>query len=45
MFVVPNCSIGLIHFHFDVLKSVYLFCLLSVAKFYVLLTVHLDTYV
>jgi len=37
-FVVPNCCIGLIQFHFDVLISEYLFCLLSVAKFYVLFT-------
>jgi hypothetical protein len=32
-FVVPNCCIGLVQFHFDVLISMYLFWLLSVAKF------------
>jgi hypothetical protein len=41
-FVVPNCCIVLIHFYFDVLISVNLFCLLSVVQFYVVLTVNLD---
>jgi len=41
-FVVPNCCNGLIQFCFDGLVSMYLYCLLSIAKFYVLLTVQLD---
>ena len=41
-FVVSNCCIGLIQFCFDVLVSMYSYCLLSIAKFYVLLTVQLD---
>ena len=42
-FVASDCCNGLIHFHFDVFISVYLFCLLSVAKLYDLLTVHFNT--
>ena len=32
-FVVPNCCIFPTQFYFDVLISVYLFCLLSIANF------------
>jgi hypothetical protein len=41
-FVVPYRRICLTHFHFNIVVSVYLFCLLSSAEFYVWLTVHLE---
>jgi len=39
-FIVPDSRIILIQFRFDVLVLVYLFCLFSIAEFYVLLTLH-----